>query len=98
MLRAKISAAETKLQRHRDAIEAGIDPLALIEAMNAAQAEKAIAQSEFDQIPHTVILTATQINKLIDALGDTIAVLNAGVPEDKIALYSVLKCGDRLRP
>lgn len=34
MLRAKISAAETKLTRHRSAIEAGVDPLALVEAIN----------------------------------------------------------------
>lgn len=90
MLRAKINAAETKLTRHRTAIEAGVDPLALVEAMNAAQAEKAIAQAEMEQLPQTVPLTATQVNKLIDSLGDMTAVLNAGVPEDKIALYTAL--------
>lgn len=37
MLRAEISAAEIKLTRHRTAIEAGVDPLALVEAMNAAR-------------------------------------------------------------
>ncbi|WP_327099158.1 hypothetical protein OIE68_10380 [Nocardia vinacea] len=63
MLRAKISTAETELTRHRTAI-AGIAFLTLAVAMNTAQAEKAIAQAELEQIPQIVVLTAAQINKL----------------------------------
>ncbi|MFF0488522.1 hypothetical protein ACFYTQ_05815 [Nocardia sp. NPDC004068] len=89
-LHARIRDADTKLDRHRRAIEAGVDPIALVDAMNAAQAEKAIATAELEQIPKPIKLTTSQIEKMIDALGDVRAVLDAGRPEDKQALYAAM--------
>ncbi len=89
-LRRRVTDAEAKLVRHRAAIEAGVDPLALVDAMNAAQAEKARAQVELDTIPKPVLVTAIEINKLIDSLGDVAAVLNAGAEADQAALYEAL--------
>ncbi|MCP2293611.1 hypothetical protein APR11_000015 [Nocardia amikacinitolerans] len=45
LLRRRIADADAKLERHLAAIEAGVDPQALVAAMNTAQADKAAAQS-----------------------------------------------------
>ncbi|MEV6341345.1 hypothetical protein AB0M12_42325 [Nocardia vinacea] len=64
--------------------------MALVEAMNTAQAEKAIAASELEQITQTVALTAAQVEKLVDSFGDMAAILNAGNLDEKIALYTAM--------
>ncbi|MFI9503820.1 hypothetical protein [Nocardia sp. NPDC052566] len=63
---------------------------ALIEPMNQAQAERAIAQAELDTIPTVRRFTAGELDKLIDSLGDIRAVLTAGAPEDQATLYEAL--------
>lgn len=88
--RSRIAAAETKLERHRTAIEAGVDPMAPVAAMNAAQAEKASATAELEHIPHTPRLTVAQVEKIVDSLGDIRAVLKAGAAEDRAALYAAM--------
>ncbi|WP_433684002.1 hypothetical protein [Nocardia sp. CA-119907] len=89
-LRRRFVEAEAKLERHRAAIEAGVDPTILVDAMNAAQAEKAIAQSELDNLPRVVPLRAVELHKLIDSLGDIAAVLDAGRPSDRARIYDAL--------
>lgn len=44
--RKRLADAEAKLRRYQDAIGAGIDPAALVEAINTAQAERAAARAE----------------------------------------------------
>ncbi len=87
LLRRRIAEADTKLQRHMAAIEAGVDPAAFVSSMNAAQAEKAAARAELDAIPKPIRLTETEMHKLIESAGDIRAVLQAGAPEDKKLLY-----------
>lgn len=51
--RRRLTNAEAKLRRHQVAIEAGIDPAALIDAINQAQAERVAAHAEpMDNQPH----------------------------------------------
>ncbi|MFF3224057.1 recombinase family protein [Nocardia suismassiliense] len=90
LLRRRIADADTKLQRHLAAIEAGVDPAAFVNSMNAAQAEKAAARAELDAIPKLIRLTETEMHKLIESAGDIRAVLTAGAPEDKQLLYEAL--------
>ncbi|MFI6042615.1 recombinase family protein [Nocardia sp. NPDC051321] len=90
LLRRRITDADTKLQRHLAAIEAGVDPAAFVTSMNAAQAEKAAARAELDAIPKPIRLTETEMHKLIESAGDIRAVLTAGAPEDKQLLYEAL--------
>ncbi|MFE9577020.1 hypothetical protein ACFYO1_11600 [Nocardia sp. NPDC006044] len=90
LLRRRITDADTKLQRHLAAIEAGVDPAAFVTSMNAAQAEKAAARAELDAIPKPIRLTETEMHKLIESAGDIRAVLTAGTPEDKQLLYEAL--------
>ncbi|OCF85974.1 hypothetical protein AW168_32940 [Nocardia brasiliensis] len=81
LLRRRIIDADTRLQRHLAAIEAGVDPAAFVASMNTAQAEKAAARAELDAIPKPIRLTETELHKLVDSVGDIRAVLKAGAPE-----------------
>ncbi|WP_281918440.1 recombinase family protein [Nocardia sputorum] len=89
-LRQRITDAEARLARHLAAIEAAVDPQALVTAMNTAQAGKAAAQAELKSLPKINLLTETEIRKLIESLGDIRAVLAAGDPADKARLYRAL--------
>ncbi|QBS39558.1 hypothetical protein DMB37_04845 [Nocardia sp. CS682] len=86
LVRQRLNTAETKLRRYQTAIEAGVDVQALIEPMNQAQAERAIAQAELDTIPTIRQMTVSEL----DSLGDIRAVLSAGAPEDQATLYEAL--------
>lgn len=98
LLRQRISDAQARLDRHLAAIEAGVDPQALVTAVNSAQADKAAAQSELANLPAVHKLTETEIRKLIDSLGDIRAILRAGAPSQKISLYQALHLDIRYRP
>ncbi|MEU2122431.1 hypothetical protein [Nocardia niwae] len=82
-LRRRIADAEARLGRHLAAIEAGVEPQALVSAMNAAQADKAAAQAELQNMPNIPRLSEIEIRKLINSLGDIAAVLAAGARSDK---------------
>ncbi|WP_114755922.1 recombinase family protein [Nocardia pseudobrasiliensis] len=98
ILRRRFNEAEAKLDRHRTALEAGVDPAVLVDAINAAQAEKTAAQAELDRMPQIVRLSALEFEKLIDSYGDIAAVLDAGTPHDRAALYAALNLEIRYRP
>lgn len=66
--------------------------------MNTAQAEKAAAQVELTSLPRIQVLSATEIRKLIESLGDIKAVLTAAAPADKAELYRTLELEVRYRP
>lgn len=50
-----------------------------------------------DVIPAIRQMTAKELEKLIDSLGDIKAVLSAGAPEDQAALYEALHLEIRYR-
>ncbi|WP_328401128.1 hypothetical protein [Nocardia sp. NBC_00403] len=52
-----------------------MDPAALVSAMNTAQADRAAAHTELQNLPSTPRLTETEIRELVDSLGDIAAVL-----------------------
>ena len=97
-LRQRITTAEGKLANHLAAIEAGVEPAALVAAMNAAQAEKAAAEVELKGLPQVRTLTETEIQKLVESLGDVKAVLTAANPADKAQLYRALELEVRYHP
>ncbi|TDD10196.1 hypothetical protein E1181_02880 [Saccharopolyspora terrae] len=47
----RLADAQTQVRRLQDAIKAGADPAALVEAINDAQATRAAAQAELDNSP-----------------------------------------------
>lgn len=55
----------------REAIEAGVDPSALVESINQAQAERAAARAEVNALsPAPSLLSDTEVYAMIDAVGD----------------------------
>jgi hypothetical protein len=49
----RVKAATAKLRRYRAAIDAGVDPVALVEPMNEAQAERATAEAALANAPES---------------------------------------------
>lgn len=90
-LQRRIEQAQTRIGRHLAAIEAGIDPHMVVEAMNSAQADKAAAQVELNNAPATERFTEKEVRKLIESLGDVRLVLKGGAPEHKQELYNAIE-------
>lgn len=89
-VKQRLADAETRLQRHRAAIEAGVDPAALVEAMNEAQAERAAAKAELANAPVVATVTDAEIYAMIDSLGDVGRVLTERKPDELQELYEKL--------
>ncbi len=83
--------AEAKLSRLRAAIEAGVDPAALVEAINQAQRERSAARAELDAAPARNLADHAQVREMLDALGPMATAL-ARSPEAELAqLYEALR-------
>ncbi|NYH77521.1 hypothetical protein FHR84_000835 [Actinopolyspora biskrensis] len=80
----RLTDAETRLRRFQEAIEAGVDPAALAETINEAQAERAAATAELDATPTSSALSEAEIHARIDSLGDIGPAL-ANTSPDKLA-------------
>ena len=89
--RRRLANAEAKLRRHHAAIEAGIDPAALVDAINQAQAERVAAQAELNERPAAQELTRQDIEAMIDSIGDISAALTEAQPQNLTALYDTLR-------
>ena len=89
--RRRLATAEAKLRRHQAAIEAGIDPAALVDAINQAHAEHVAAQAELNERPATQELTRQDIETMIDSIGDIGAALTEAEPQNLTALYDTLR-------
>ncbi len=87
----RLKDAEARLRRFRAAIEAGIDPAALVEAMNVAQAQRAAARAELDGTPAPDALTPAEVYAMIDSLGDVGGALNEADPERLEQPYEALR-------
>ena len=87
--RAKIADCETKLSRHRAALEAGADPVTITKWIAETNAQKAAAEAELRtaQAPQHRVLTHEQIEKLINALGGLVSALGTAAPEERQEVY-----------
>jgi hypothetical protein len=79
--------AESRIRRFQDAIAAGVDPAALVDPLNRAQAECAAAQAEIDNAPASTTLTDAEVYVMIDSLGDVGAALRNADPIRLHQLY-----------
>jgi hypothetical protein len=81
------------LKRLRAAIEAGVDPAALVESINEAQAQRASAKAELDSAASqgSHLLTDAEVYAMIDSLGDVGEALNSANPARLAALYGQLR-------
>jgi hypothetical protein len=76
--RKRLADAEGRLKKFQAAIAAGVDPTALVEVINAAQAERAAAQAEIDNAPVPDLMDVAEVYARIDMFGDVPAKLNDG--------------------
>jgi hypothetical protein len=89
-LKARLSDAEARLRRHQAAIEAGVDPAALVELINEAQAQRAALRTEMINTPAPDLATAAEIYTRVDALGDVDVTLSDASPERLASLYAAV--------
>ncbi|MFC9245478.1 hypothetical protein ACFT7S_16070 [Streptomyces sp. NPDC057136] len=74
--RQRRDEAQAKLRWFQAAIAAGIDPAALVDVSNEAEAVRAAAQAEPDNTPVPNLVTAAEVYAMVDSLDD-IPVVNA---------------------
>lgn len=96
--RASGSPRPSRLKRFQDAIAAGIDPGALVDAINEAQAQRAAAQAELDGAPAPSLITGAEVYAMIDSPGEVGAALKKAEPASLERLYRELGLGLRYEP
>ena len=91
-MKKRLSDAETRLRRLKDAIEAGVDPGALVESINEAQAQRAAARAELSAAgPGSSLLSDAEIYAMIDSFSDVGEALNRANPPGIRKLYEELR-------
>ncbi len=95
---AKLKDADKRLRRHRAAIEAGVNPVALVEPINAAEAEGAAAKAELENLPEPSQVTAAEIYARIDMIGELGTSLSSAQPERLNKLYDAIGLELRYAP
>lgn len=69
-LRERVADAETRLRRFTDALASGVDPVALVGPINAAQADAHAAREEIDALASPAVAPAReQVEAAFEALG-----------------------------
>ncbi|WP_092781835.1 recombinase family protein [Actinokineospora terrae] len=86
--RARLKEADARLRRYQDAIGAGVDPIALVDAVNQAQAEREAAAAELGKGLDPSVVTAEEIYAKFSSLGDVQAVVDSGDPLTLASLYN----------
>ncbi|HEX3589664.1 MAG TPA: recombinase family protein, partial [Pseudonocardiaceae bacterium] len=80
-----------KLRRLTAAIEAGAEPAALVESINAAQEARLAAQAELANAPARVGLDVAEVYAMIDSLGDVTSMLHRAELGELEELYAALR-------
>ncbi|MGH3822728.1 MAG: nucleotide disphospho-sugar-binding domain-containing protein [Pseudonocardiaceae bacterium] len=78
----RLAAAEARLRRYQAAVAAGVDPAAVVEVINDAQAQRAAAQAELQGAPAPNELTGAEVYAPVThaGMGSTMEALYYGVP------------------
>lgn len=88
--RNKLLDTEKRLRRLQQAIEAGANPAALVDALNRAEQERQAAHADLDRIPARHVLSYADIAVMINELGDVGQALDRADPAGLEDLYSAL--------
>ncbi|MDT7728199.1 MAG: hypothetical protein QOI21_4775 [Actinomycetota bacterium] len=84
----RLKDIEARLRRHQAAIEAGVDPAALVDALNIAQAERQAARAELEHLPEAVTIGRAEVYARLDSLSDDVArALNSRLPVRLTQVY-----------
>lgn len=73
--RKRLTDAEARLRRFQ------VDPVAVVEPMNQAEAERASARAELDNTPVANLISAAEVYAMVDSLGDIAAALSETDPD-----------------
>jgi hypothetical protein len=87
----RLAKAEARLRRLQTAIEAGVEPAALVEGINAAQAQRTAARAELANLVQGRAVPAAEVYAVIDALCDVRRTLNSADPARLEDLYAALR-------
>ena len=91
-MKSRLGEAESRLRKLHTAIEAGVNPAALVEPINEAQAQRAAARAELEAHPPTLnALSNAEVYAMIDSLGDIKHALNRADPARLQELYQTLR-------
>ncbi|RRO20001.1 recombinase family protein [Saccharopolyspora rhizosphaerae] len=94
----RLADAQTQVRRLQEAIKAGADPAALVEAINDAQATRAAAQAELDNSPEPAAIGEVEVYAMVDSLGDVGSALKEAKPENLGRLYENLSIDLKYEP
>ena len=94
-VKARLTDAEAKLRRLQAAIEAGVDPAALVESINEAQAQRTALRAELVNAPMPSLRSDAEVYAMIDSLGDVGGALSGGELRQMADLYTAV--GLRIR-
>ncbi|WP_116175711.1 recombinase family protein [Kutzneria buriramensis] len=86
----RLADAETRLRRFHAAIEAGVDPSALVDPINEAQDQRAAAKAQLEGLQAPNLMTEAEAYARIDSLGDVGKTVKQGSPENLSRLYRAL--------
>jgi hypothetical protein len=96
--KARLRDAEAKLRRLHAAIEAGVDPAAMVEPINQAQAQRVAAQPELDHARAPTCMERAEVYAMVDSLADLGAALSTASAERQAQLYQAAKLEIRYEP
>lgn len=88
--RDRVSEAQTRLRRLQSAIEAGADPVALVDPLNRAQRETEAATAVLDSLPVVHSVTRSDVERLVERIGTMGQNLDRAAPERVAKLYDAL--------
>jgi DNA invertase Pin-like site-specific DNA recombinase len=94
----RLADAEARLRKFQAAITAGVDPNALVEVINAAQAEREAAQAEINNTSAPDLMDAAEVYARIDSFGDVPRKLSDARGEGLAELYTGLDLGVLYEP
>jgi hypothetical protein len=89
-VKARLTNAEAKMRRLQAAIEAGVDPVALVESINEAQAERTALRAELDNLPTGNMRSDAEIYARIDTLAELGTGLSRSNPDRLASFYTAV--------
>ena len=96
--RRKLADSQMRLRRHQAAIEAAVEPTALVDAINQAQANRAAAQAEIDHAPAAELLDTATVEEIVNSLADMAKAIDRTPRPDLAHLYHELRLDLRCQP
>ena len=85
--RKRLNTAETHMRRLQEAIKAGANPVALVDAINQAHEEATAARALLDGLPKASIISQADVEALVDHLGGLSSALSRARPDHLASLY-----------